>query len=153
MGSRRTGRKPSIYIDEHFHPAVKEVFGEAGFRTVAVARDSRYAGKDERDYIELMYGRNEILVTGDAEFVQWVLDNRPKHAGIVFVPQTIASDEKLMLASMAAAVILATVRDARFQMRGTVLYAAHDGFRAIQRNGDDSLVFSWEWYRQLSDDG
>lgn len=123
-------------------------FAEAGFRTVAVARDRRYAGKDERDFIEHMYASNEIFVTGDAESVQWAIDNKPRHAGIVFVPQRVLTSEKEMISWMAVAVIRGATRDRRFRMRGRIAYAAHDGFRIIERDGSETLVFSWEWYRQ-----
>jgi hypothetical protein len=76
-------RWPSIFVDEHVSPVVKAAFTGGGFRTVEVARDSRYAGRDEKDYIEEMYAANEVFVTGDAEFVEYVLDKRPRHACVV----------------------------------------------------------------------
>ena len=142
---------PSIFIDEHFHPDIKAAYVAAGLRTVAIARDRRYAGRDERDYIEEMYAKNEILVTGDEEFVHWAIENRPRHAGIVWIPQTVRPAEKIFLAEITAVVIRGTVRDGQFAFRGIVLYGAADGVRAVLRNGSNWLVFSWGWFAQLPD--
>lgn len=66
MGKKR---RPTIVVDEHVHPDIAQVFRDVGFRTLFAARDRRYAGRDEHNYIGELYAANEVFVTSDLEFV------------------------------------------------------------------------------------
>lgn len=80
-------RRPTIVVDEHVHPEVAGVYREVGFRTLSAARDRRYAGRDEHDYVDELYAANEIFVTSDLKFMGWVLkEHGTRHAGLVCLP-------------------------------------------------------------------
>jgi hypothetical protein len=97
-----------------------------------------------------MYAANEVFVTGDAEFVEYVLDKRPRHAGVVYVPQSMTSDEKRLFAEIAGGYIRGAVAAAgQFSMRRSVVNPGDHGLRRVEADGNDRLVISWDRFEQM----
>lgn len=91
-----------------------------------------------------MYAGNEILVTSDAEFIDYIIDARPRHAEIIYIPRRLTPDEKALFAALTRGSVLGALdREGPFAMRRIVLYPGDDGLREIARDGRDALVVSW----------
>ena len=74
---------PQVYFDEHIKPPVVDMFRKVGFKCVLISKTRKYAGRDEKDYIEEIYAEGKPFVTSDLEFVfDHVLARNVKHAGV-----------------------------------------------------------------------
>lgn len=124
-------RRPAIVIDEHVHPQVAEVFRDVGFRTLLAARDRRYAGRDEHDYVGELYAANEVFVTSDLKFLLWVLrEHGSRHAGLVYLP--IADTEfRTGFAAVTAGWLWGSTDHSPFAMRGKILYWGTGGLHEV----------------------
>jgi hypothetical protein len=134
---------PSICLDEHIRPELKAIFRDDGFR-VFRANESRYRGRDERDYLDEMYARNEVFVTSDGDFVNDLVESRVKrHAGVVWMPEQLDKEQQDGFAELAASSIKFQVgEEGQFAIRGLVLYPSKDGLTVF--DGDkDQLIISW----------
>lgn len=138
-------RRPlTVCVDEHLPPEVKTTFQHFGFRAIEAARTKGYAGKDEADYLPMLYSQNEIFITGDQEFFDWAKAERPRHAGIVLVPQQLEHGGREYFCKVAAGYISGYTEQSRFAMRGILLYPGTDGLHMIDETGTDTLGMSWE---------
>jgi hypothetical protein len=92
--------------------------GSVGFRTLLASRDHRYAGRDEHDYINEMYSANEIFVTSDLRFMDWVLHTHgTRHAGLVFLPYA-DTEFRAGFAAVTAGWMWGSTDHSPFAMRG-----------------------------------
>jgi len=136
-------RRYTLYLDEHIDPAAKPIFEEVGFRCIRIS-ESRYRGQDEHDYVANLYAEGAVFVTGDQRFIEDVEEQRMRHAGIIWIPATLLRDEKQLLVAVMAGFLKGA--DLR-QMKGIIMYLAHDGihFRGRAR---DLLVYSIQSIQQ-----
>lgn len=147
MSKKKSRILPSIYIDENLPPSVAAAF-RPDFRTIEISRNSKFKGRDEKDYIAELYSDNGIFVTSDASFINYVVDNGVKHAGIVYVPEQMTIEEKVLFAEITGGFIRGSCASSPFTSRNFVFYPAHDGLRTISR-GKNELEFSWDWLSQM----
>ena len=131
MGRKRGRKAPTICIEEHFSPAIKSIFQEAGFRVLRFG-ETAYRGLDERDYLDAMYAQNEVFVTGDQEFITEVVKSGgTRHAGIVWIPSSLTQEEQETITSVAAGFVKVRVDDAGpLAMRGLLIEGTSDGLTA-----------------------
>ena len=136
---------PQLYIDEHIKQAVIDTFEEQGFKCLLIANTRKYAGRDEKDYIEEIYAEGRLFVTSDVGFFHYLLDNKVKHAGVVVIPPGLDDDE-YQLGAFEEAGLLKGYVDAggKHALRRLIFYIAADGFRVGDDKGDDQLLYSWE---------
>jgi len=151
MSKKRSHQRPGICVDEHIVTAVTDVFRH-DFNVVEAAKTNEFRGRDEHDYVEVLYARNLVFVTSDQEFVEHVIDRKVVHAGIVYIPTGMSVDEKVYFAEIARAWVYGGTRDSALAFRGFTLYPAHDGVRFYRRQRGKSksksgpeLAFSWDW--------
>jgi hypothetical protein len=52
---------PQVYFDEHIKPPVVDSFRAEGFKCVLISKTRKYAGRDEKDYIEEIYAEGKPL--------------------------------------------------------------------------------------------
>jgi hypothetical protein len=149
--TKKRRRLPSVYVDEHMDRAVAKVF-RYSFRTVEVSRDRKLQGRDERDYLQDLYRDNAIFVTSDIRFSREMLERDVKHAGIVYIPDQMAPDEKVIFAWIAREYIEWRCDEGPFAMRRQVIYPANDGLRVATAKEHD-LEFSWDRFRRQLPDG
>ena len=124
-------RRPTIVVDEHVHPEIAEVFKEVGFRTLFAARDRRYGGRDEHDYIGQLYAANEIFVTSDLKFSLWVLrEHGTRHAGLVCLPFADA-EFRAGFAAVTAGWLWGSTDHSPFAIRGKILYWGRGGLHEL----------------------
>ncbi len=103
-----------------------------------------YKGRDEADYLPVLYSRNEIFVTGDAEFIRRVLGDRlTGHAGVVFIPQQLNKEDMDYYCGSTAGFIAGYTERSRFALRGHVIYPDATGLHVVNEKGRDELVASW----------
>ena len=69
---------PKLYFDEHVKPDVIMAFKEEGFKCLLISKTSKYAGRDEKDYIQEIYAEEKVFVTGDIEFIRYVVANKTR---------------------------------------------------------------------------
>jgi hypothetical protein len=133
---------PSICLDEHLPPYVKACFRAEGFRVVR-ASESRYKGRDERDYLDEMYSTNEVFVTAD--FVDDLVESGIKrHAGVVWIPTQVDEEQRTGFSELAASLIKFKVgEDGPFAMRGLLLYPEETGVMIFDSE-KDHLLISWD---------
>lgn len=91
MARSKTKQLPSICLDEHVHPNVADSF-RTSYRTIEVAQTNKFKARDERDFITELFQENTIFVTSDREFVDEAVDKNLKHAGIIFIPNSMDLD-------------------------------------------------------------
>lgn len=151
MNARRTRNGPGICVDEHIVTAIADVF-RRNFSVIEAGKSNEFRGRDERDYLQILYERNLVFVTSDVEFVNEVIDGDLKHAGIVYIPPDMELGQKTYFAEIARAWIGGGTRNSAYAFRGNTLYPAHDGVRFIRRRGTHEkggirpeLAFSWDW--------
>src|SRR5262245_41748401 len=142
--AKRTGTKrlPSICIDENLSPALGDVFRKEGFRVLEVSKHPRLRGRDERDFIDELRQENTVFVTGDAEFVEEIVDQRRRHGGIVFVEQAATAQQKEWFCLFAAYGIIGRCDESPRAFADRIAYVGYDGVRVIYR-GKDTLSYSW----------
>ena len=137
-----TKRLPSICIDENLSPAVGDVFRKEGFRVLVISRHRGLRGRDEREFIGELRQQNAVFVTGDAEFVEEIVDRPIRHAGIVFVDQTSTPRAKEWFCLLAAYGIIGRCDESPRAFAGRIAYVGDDGVRVIF-GGEDRLIYSW----------
>ena len=147
MARKSRKKLPSMCVDEHMDPKVAAAFRET-FRTLEVSRTHRLRGREESDYIDELYRENAIFVTSDAEFVNNAVEHGLKHAGIIFIPESMTISEKVLFAEIVGGFVRGGCSGSPFSFRGSVLYPAHDGLRTILSQ-KDKLEFSWDWLSQM----
>ena len=147
MTKKKSRELPAIFIDENIIPDVIIAF-RPNFRTFEISHQNKFKGKDEKDYIAELYASNGIFITSDAKFVNYVLDNGIKHAGIVLIPEQMTNSEKSFFADIVCGFIKGGCSSSPFTFRNFVFYPAHDGLRTINK-GNDKLEFSWDWLSQM----
>jgi predicted nuclease of predicted toxin-antitoxin system len=136
-------------LDEHMDPKVAEAF-RGTFRTVEASRTNRLRGREESDYIDELYRENAIFVTSDAEFANNAIEHGLKHAGIIFIPESMTMSEKVRFAEIVGGFVQGGCTRSPFVFRGRVLYPGHDGLRTIFGQ-KMKLEFSWDWLSQMMD--
>lgn len=137
---RQRRRLPAICIDENLSPVVANAYRDAGYRVIEVAKHPRMRGKDERSFMSDLSRDNAVFVTGDTAFVNELANTRRRHAGVVYVSQTLLASEKELLASVTAYFIMWRCSESPRAFRERILYVSTDGFRIVYR-GKDTLRF------------
>src|SRR5688572_24859650 len=117
-----TKRLPSICVDENLSPAVADQFRKAGFRVLEVTKHPGLRGRDERNFIDDLLQQNAVFVTGDAEFVEELVAQPRRHAGVVLVEQTSPPQEKESFSLMAAYGIVGRCVDSARAFAGRIAY-------------------------------
>src|SRR5215217_1562515 len=136
---------PQLYIDEHIKQEVIDTFKEQGFKCLLIANTRKYAGRDEKDYIEEIYAEGRVFVTSDVGFFHYLLDNKVKHAGVVLIPPGLADEDAEFGSYVMAGLLQGFIEsDGKHALRRLVFYIAPDGFRVVDDTGDDELLYSWE---------
>lgn len=133
-------------FDEHMHERVADPFRPI-FRTIEVAKANRFKGRDESEFILELFRENAIFVTSDGAFVNAAVENGLKHAGIIFIPEQMTMDEKVLCAEIVGGFVRGGCSASPFVFRGHVLYPGYDGLRMIVSK-KDGLEFSWDWLSQ-----
>jgi hypothetical protein len=136
--------RPVILVDEHIHPPVVEAVESLGwFRILRAARDRRFSGRDERDYIDELRSLNFIFLTQDGEFVRHVVSNRVRHAGILWLPGGWDIEGLTFAVSAACGLLRGCLNHGAHSIHDMVIRVEDDGIRAIV-NGRERLVWSVE---------
>ena len=127
-------RTTTIYFDEHIHHGLLGSFKLMGFRCVHIGGGKKYQARDERDFISEMASEEAIFVTADKEFVEDVIEQGIRHAGIVFVP-TGWEDRTLEFAAAGMAGILrgAIEADGRKHLHNQIYAINDDGYYLIEK--------------------
>jgi len=153
MRKKHSHRRPGVCVDEHIVTAVTDVF-RRDFNVIEAAKTNEFRGRDEHDYLDVLYARNFVFVTSDQKFVEHVIDGKVVHAGLVYIPTGMLLDEKVYFAEIASAWVRGGTRDSAFAFRGFTLYPAHDGVRFYRWQSGRSksearpeLAFSWDWLK------
>ena len=134
---------PPIYFDEHIKQVVIETFKEQGFKCLLIAKTKKYAGRDEKDYIEEIYAEGNVFATSDVDFFHYLLDNKIKHAGIVVIPPGFDNDSAAYGAGVMANILKEFIDiGGKNALRRLVFYIAEDGFRVFDDKGADTLLYS-----------
>lgn len=121
------------------------------FRTIAASKTNVLKGRDERDYLPELYRENALFVTSDERFVIHVRSGGLRHAGIIFIPEQMTHDEKVLFAKIAGGFVQGACSSSRFRLRNRLLYPADDGLRSALLDKVDELEFSWEWFGKMLD--
>ena len=136
---------PQIYVDEHIKPPVIEACEECGFKCIRISKTKKYAGREEKDYIQDIYAEGKLFVTNDVKFRRYVVANNVKHAGIVEMPQNLDYERMITVTAVLAGCVEGYVEElGRNSLRKHVFYIANDGFHIIDENGKDQLWYSAE---------
>lgn len=146
-GTRRSRNRPAICVDQHIDRAVASAFRPI-FQTIEAGQSPKLRGRDELDFLPELSRQNAVFVTSDKEFVDKVLDTGIPHAGIVFIPQAMTKEEKVLFAEIVGGYIQGMCIESRANLKGRVIYPAEEGLRSIKK-GKDELEFSWDWLGQL----
>jgi hypothetical protein len=95
-----------------------------------------------------MYAKNEVFVTADQAFIEdLAASGVRRHAGVVWIPKGLESDEQVAFAEVAAhSVKVQSSTAGPFAMRGTVLYPSQTGLSYFDGD-EDHLIISWERMR------
>src|SRR5919202_1114114 len=135
---------PKLYFDEHVKPDVIMAFKEGGFKCLLISKTSKYAGRDEKDYIQEIYAEEKVFVTGDIEFIRYVVANKIKHAGILGVPSTWDNEIAGKASAALAGLVKTRVRQlGKNSLKKVVLYVDDDGYHVIAK-GIQRLVYSMD---------
>jgi hypothetical protein len=90
-----------------------------------------------------MYAKNEVFVTADQAFIEDLAASGVKrHAGVVWIPKGLESDEQVAFAEVAAhSVKVQSSTAGPFAMRGTVLYPSQTGlsYSTVMRTTSSSV--------------
>lgn len=147
--SKRTRQKlPAICVDEHI-PARAAAAFRTVFRTFEVGNQKNLRGRDERDYLGMLYARNAIFVTSDVEFVESVRAGRATQAGVIYIPNRMLDDEKVLFAQFVGGFVQDGCHVSAFTFRNRILFAAYEGLRSMARGQTDELEFSWTWLSRM----
>ena len=138
-----TKMKPIVaYFDEHIHPSVVNAFREQRYKCILISKTRKYAGLDEREYIQHIRAEGAFFITGDAEFVKDVIRQKIKHAGIVLIPTGWEDDTmELAAAGMAGFVLGFIDREGRRSLYDKVFAIEDDGYH-ITVKGINKLEYS-----------
>ena len=136
---------PQLYVDEHIKPIVIETLEECGFKCIRISKTKKYAGRDEKDYVQEIYAEGRVFVTSDMQFVEYVIANNIKHAGIVEIPPHLDDNTLISVTVVLAGAVEVYVEElGRNSLRRHIIYLAHDGFHTIDKKGKDQLWYSVE---------
>ena len=130
MSQKKSTKLPSVYIDENIVPGVADSF-RSDFRTVEISRNSRFKGRNESDYIDELYSDNGIFVTSDAIFVNYLQNNKIKHAGVILIPEQMTASEKIFFAEIVGGFIKGGCISSQFTFRNFIFYPGQDGLRTV----------------------
>jgi hypothetical protein len=133
---------PTLCLDQHIEADLAAAF-RSYFRVLEVSKSRKYRGRDEKEFLPELYIENAVFVTSDEAFVDYVLDNHIKHAGLVYIPVDWHQDEKILLVHLVAGYIQGASDFSRFELRNTVLYPGDDGLHSIIAS-TDKLEISWD---------
>jgi hypothetical protein len=143
MGKRHK-KGITIYLDEHLPSEIKIPFQEMKLRTLEISKTKKYAGRNEFDYIHELFSENAVFATSDLEFVEGILDQNTKHAGIVYIPKDMARDDKITFVWAAAGFIRGLTDNSSVLVHNQIIYPAVDGVHIFEK-GKDKLDMSWDW--------
>lgn len=143
MPKSRSRNLPAICTDEGTPRDVASAFRQY-ISVVEASQDNRFRGRDEKDYISMLYSLNMLFVTGDSEFIEYARNNGIKHAGLVYLPGDWTLDEKVTYAHIISGFIKGQCEYSRFALRNHLLYAGVEGLHDVT-NKRDKMVFSWDW--------
>jgi hypothetical protein len=133
---------PTMYLDEHINSKLLWVFRQQKFRAVLISRTAKYSGRDEKDYIGRIKSEGAVFCTMDIEFVEYVVQNRIKHAGIVLLPSNWDIDTLTFASAGTAGAIRGMIENkGRSFINNKVFYIADDGYHIIE-NSKDRLDYS-----------
>ncbi len=142
MTKRKKTPRPTILADEHVFPPVIEAVESLGwFKVLRAARDHRFRGRNEWDYIGELRSLNIIFLTQDNEFVQHVVTDQVRHAGIVWLPGGWDVEELASAVAPACGLLRGYQDDGVHGARDIVIRVEYDGIRTIV-NGRERLVWS-----------
>jgi uncharacterized protein YbcV (DUF1398 family) len=134
---------PQIYIDEHIKEGVVDTFTDKGFKCIFIAKTRKYAGRDEKDYIEEIYREGRLFATSDFEFADFVVVNKKKHAGIILLPSKWHDDIIELLVYEISDFIKTYIDElGKHAFRRLIVYVAEDGIHLIDEKGDDTILYS-----------
>jgi hypothetical protein len=135
---------PAILADEHILAAVIEaVEGLGWFKVLRAARDPRFRGRDEWDYIRELRSLNIAFLTQDAEFVRHVVSDRVHHAGIIWLPAHWKVEELAFAVAPACGALRGYLYAGVQGAHDIVIRVEYDGIRTIE-NGRERLTWSLE---------
>ena len=139
----------NIYLDEHLMSEIKIPFQEMRLRTIEISKTKKYAGRNENDYINELFSENAVFITSDLEFVERILDQSTKHAGIVYIPKEMDKEEKITFAWAAAGLIRGLTDTSCISAHNKIIYPSYDGIHIIEK-GKDKLDTSWDWLNNVT---
>src|SRR5829696_992157 len=135
---------PQLYCDENIKPAVVETFREQGFKCLLIAKTRQYVGRDEKDYIQEIYAEGKLFLTGDVEFVNYVLINNIRHAGILQIHPSWDNETAGSMAATLAELVKGQAQEyGTNSLRNVVLYIGEDGYHKVEK-GMDTLLYSFD---------
>ena len=134
--------RPAILADEHIlEPVIEPVDRLGWFRILRAARDRRFRGRDEWDYIRELRSLNIVFLTQDGEFVRHVVADQVRHAGIVWLPAEWDVQELAAVVPAACGLLRGYLDDGVHGVHDIVIRVENDGIRTIV-NGRERLVWS-----------
>lgn len=136
-------KKPFVaYFDEHIHPSAISAFKEQGYKCILISKTRQYAGVDERNYIQQIRSEGAFFVTGDVEFIEDVIRQKIKHAGIILIPTGWEDDLLYLAAAGIAGYVLGFIdREGRRSLYDKIFSIEDDGYH-ITEKGIDKLGYS-----------
>ena len=137
----------TIYLDEHVPSEIKIPFQEMKLRTLEISKTKKYAGRNEFDYIHELFSEHGVFITSDWEFVRSIINQKIKHAGIVYLPKEIDREEKIAFSWAVAGYIRGFFDPPHRSVHNIVISHGYDGLHSIEK-GVDKLVISLDWLEQ-----
>jgi hypothetical protein len=136
-------KRPFVaYFDEHIHPSVINAFKDQGYKCILISKTRQYAGVDERKYIQHIRAEGAFFVTGDIEFIEDVIQQKIKHAGIILIPTRWEDDVLGFAAAGIAGCVLGIIDwKGRRSLYNMIFSIEEDGFH-ITEKGINKLDYS-----------
>jgi hypothetical protein len=139
---KRKTLRPMILADEHVNPGVIKAVEDLGwFKVLRASHDRRFRGRDEWEYVGELRSLNIVLLTQDSEFVQHVVADQVRHAGIIWLPTGWDVEELASAVAAACGLLRGLFDDGVHGARDIVIRVEYDGIRTIV-NGRERLVWS-----------
>lgn len=124
------------------------------FRILLAAKDRRFRGRNERDYIADLRAQSIAFVTQDAEFVEAVISDDIRHAGIVWLPGRADKDELAASAAVGLGRLRGLLDYGRRAANDYIVKVDHRGLaviwrgRTVEFSSVEQITFEVEQYLQ-----
>jgi hypothetical protein len=133
------------------------------FRILLASKSKRFRGRDERDYIQELRAENIAFVTQDGEFVEAVISDGVRHAGIVWLPGRADRGELAASAAVGLGRLRGLLDYGGRAANDYIVKVDHQGLaviwrgRTVESSSIEQITFeveeymqkTWQWPRSL----